>query len=311
MNLKNLLRAPTKEEERAFERENVLRKREHYLATNPLERFSGDPAYRAKVERIEAALGEPGGRVLDVGGNTAGEATILQQHGYRMVVGDINEAALDISRERVGKFGLKQPEFVAFDAHHLPFRDGTFQAVTIIEALHHMVDYGQVLAEVHRVLAPGGIFYSMEPNALNPIRRAAEVRDRFRGTIEKSFYPGQLRRLVEAAGFERVEVEAFGIEKPEWKRQEVPGYRRWLFRLHCWLGLRYPGWFGSLAVTARKAGSRAAADPSSGSIHDSLKSPCGARALVFDPALGCWKESGGGESFADLNGIPVLVAKDG
>jgi hypothetical protein len=151
----------------------------------------------------------------------------------------------------------------------------------------------------------------MEPNALNPIRRAAEVRDRFRGTIEKSFYLGQLRRLVEAAGFERVEVEAFGIEKPDWKLREVPGYRRWLFRLNCRLGLRYPGWFGSLAVTARKAGSRATADPSCGSIHDRLQSPCGARALVFDGALGRWKESGGGASFADLNGIPVLVAGEG
>ena len=299
------LKAPDVEREREFERRNVLRKREQYLATNPLERCEADPAYRAKVDFIAARLGPVAGRVLDVGGNTAGEATVLRQRGYRMVVGDINEAALDISRERVVKFGLAPPEFVAFDAHAMPFADGSFAAVTIIEALHHMVDYGKVLAEARRVLEPGGLLFSMEPNAWNPIRRAGEVRDRFRGTIEKSFYPGQLRRLAEAACFEEVEVEGFGIEKPEWKLREVPGYRRWLFRLHCELGLRFPGVFGSLSLRARKAGRTEGREDQP--LAAILRGPGGGGEIRFDAGSGRWVERGGERSFEDLNGIPVLV----
>lgn len=307
MKVGNWFKAPDVASERAFERDNVLRKRTRYLETNPVERYAADPAYRAKVARIEAALGPRQGRVLDIGGNTGGEATVLRQRGYRMVVGDINEAALDISRERAEKFDLELPEYVAFDAHHLPFRNAAFDAVVIIEALHHMVDYGQVLVEARRVLRPGGLLYAMEPNALNPIRRAGEIRDRFRGTIEKSFYPRQLRRLCAQAGFEDVAVRSFGIDKPAWKLREVPSYRRWLFRLHCRLGLMLPGIFGSLDVMARKPGSPEGNSEVLVPLQEVLRSPFGGLPLDFDPASGRWVERDGSASFPDLNGIPVLV----
>jgi SAM-dependent methyltransferase len=310
MKIKNRFHRPDVASERAFERDHVLRKRAAYLDSNPMDRLAADVSYQAKVGRIEAALGRVDGRVLDVGGNTGGEATVLQQRGYRMVVGDINEAALDISRERVEKFGLGRPGFVAFDAHAMPFRDGSFDAVVIIEALHHMIDYGRVLAEAHRVLRPGGTLYAMEPNAWNPIRRASEIRDRFRGTIEKSFRPGQLRGLAAAAGFVDVRVTAFGIEKPDWKLREVPGYRRWLFRLNCRLGIAFPRLFGSLELQARKGGELAAEPAPEIRLEALLRSPRDRLPVVFEPSRGCWIEEGGTLAFPDLKGIPVLVQGD-
>lgn len=124
------------------------------------------------------------------------------------------------------KFGLRQPGYVALDVHALPFADESFGAVTVIEALHHFPDYARALSEIHRVLRPGGILYSYEPNALNPIRRLSEVRDRMRGTVETSFYSGQIARLCAAAGFRAVTVTAVPGAKSTWKMEEVPRYRR-------------------------------------------------------------------------------------
>lgn len=306
---RHIFEPPSVSEEREFERVNVTAKLERYLRTNPLDRFATDEAYRNKVELIERNLGSIRGPILDIGGNTAGEATILQQRGFRMVVGDINESALDISRQRVEKFGLRSPDYVALDAHHLPFRDASFSAVTVIEALHHFVEYDRVLGEIHRVLKPGGRLFSAEPNSLNPIRRASEVRDRLRGTIEKSFYAGELRRMCEKAGFAPVTVKPFAHGKSSWKMEEVPVYRRSAARFHGWLSHTFPVVFGSHALVAEKGGGAENPNPEV-DLRELLCSPVNGESLRFDPELKRWVETGSGGSFPDFNGIPVLIAED-
>jgi ubiquinone/menaquinone biosynthesis C-methylase UbiE len=173
----------------------------------------------AKVDRIRRALGDIRGPTLDVGGNTAGESTILEQAGYTMVVGDLNESALTISRARNRSFGLLEPKYVGLDANRLPFVDGSFDAVVMVEALQHLANYTRPLLEVFRVLRTGGLFFTIEPNARDPIRRAAEVRDRFRGTIEKSLSMRQLKQLCQEAGFVTVRIGSVTRNpRGSWKR---------------------------------------------------------------------------------------------
>ena len=305
---KFLRRPPSIAEERDFERENIRKKTERYLQTNPMDRFETDLPWRAKVLALEEALRDIKGLVLDIGRNTAGEASVLSQRGQRIVVSDINEYALDVSRQRVRKFGLKSPWFIGCDAHHLPFADATFSAVTVLEALHHFSDYGQALSEIHRVLKPGGRFYSTEPNALNPLRRASEIRDRLRGTIEKSFTVGQLHRLCKAAGFETVEVKPFAIGRSSWKLQEVPLYRRPLARLHGWLAVNLPRFFAGHAIYAKKAGTLIP-DPDSDPFAN-LRCPQSGEALHLDPKHGGWVDDQHTRSYPDMDGIPVLIAAD-
>lgn len=75
MKLQHLFRGVSVAEERDFERNNVARKRERYLRSNPMERFVADPGYRVKVERMREGLQNNGspiaGWILDIGGNTA------------------------------------------------------------------------------------------------------------------------------------------------------------------------------------------------------------------------------------------------
>lgn len=305
--LKFIRRPPSISEERDWERENIRSKTERYLKTNPMDRFETDEPWKAKVLAIESALAGIKGLTLDIGGNTAGEATVLSQRGSRIVVSDINEYALDVSRQRVRKFGLKSPWFIACDAHHLPFEDASFSAVTVIEALHHFTDYGQALREIHRILKPGGRLYSTEPNALNPLRRASEIRDRLRGTIEKSFTAGQLRRLCTEAGFAKVDVRPFAIGRSSWKLKEVPLYRRPLAQFHGWLAVNVPGIFAGHAITAEKAGVLECDPAAEPFTH--LLCPRTGKPLRLDAGSGRWTGEGG-FSYPDMDGIPVLIDED-
>lgn len=303
---KFLRRAPSVTEERNFERENIRGKTERYLQTNPMDRYENDEGWRAKTLAMETALAGIKGLILDIGGNTAGEATVVFQHGLRMVVSDINEYALDVSRQRVRKFGLKSPWFVACDAHHLPFADASFSAVTVIEALHHFSDYGQALREIHRILKPGGRLYSTEPNALNPLRRLSEVRDRLRGTIEKSFTVGQLRRLCTDAGFEKIDIKPFAVGRSSWKLKEVPLYRRPIAQFHGWLAVNVPQLFAGHAILVQKAGVLEC--DATSTPFDHLQCPKNREPLRLE--AGRWVGSAGGLSYPDMDGIPVLIAED-
>lgn len=52
---------------------------------------------------------------------------------------------------------------VVCDAHDLPFVDGAFHGVVCQAVLEHVLDPPRVVAEIHRVLAPGGLVYSEVP----------------------------------------------------------------------------------------------------------------------------------------------------
>ena len=78
-------------------------------------------------------------------------------------------------------------DYFAIDAHKMPFKNETFDKVIAYEMLHHMEKIDVALKEMFKVLKNGGYFFTVEPYAYNPYRRISEVRDYFRGTIEKSF----------------------------------------------------------------------------------------------------------------------------
>ena len=63
--LRHLFQPVTVAEEREFERDNVSRKLERYLQTNPLDRFERDAPYRLKVERIRKGLEKQPGRLIE------------------------------------------------------------------------------------------------------------------------------------------------------------------------------------------------------------------------------------------------------
>lgn len=298
----------TAAQERVFERENVSQKRERYLSNNPIDRFENDPIYKEKVIQLKEIIScsmssNPGGLVLDLGGNTGGESTVLSQQGIEIVLSDINELALEVAQERAKKFDLNIPLCAAADVHALPFADDTFQVVMVVEALHHFEYYDVALTEISRVLRPGGTLLCIEPIGWNPVRRLSEIRDRFRGTIEKSFTKNQLQRLFRKVGLENIDIKSVPSGRPAMQMIGIPFYRLFLSKLHAWAQQNYPRFLGNYRASGTKPGQTTEPNPK---WPDFLRSPGGLHSAHFEGGL--WKTDVG--DFPDVNGIPVIISSD-
>jgi SAM-dependent methyltransferase len=97
-------------------------------------------------------------RLLDVACGTGYGLAMLSKPG-RQVFG------VDVDREAL--LGARQAApVVTADGGALPFPDGTFEAVTTFETIEHLEHRTEFLAEVARVLVPGGSILLSTPNAL-------------------------------------------------------------------------------------------------------------------------------------------------
>jgi ubiquinone/menaquinone biosynthesis C-methylase UbiE len=107
-------------------------------------------------------------RVLEVGCGTGYWILNLWQGDWvgRAHGTDISPGMLGVCRETAAKLACDIGLQVA-DAEELPFADGSFDLVTGHAFLHHLPDPRAGLAEMHRVLAPGGlVFLAGEPTRL-------------------------------------------------------------------------------------------------------------------------------------------------
>ncbi len=98
------------------------------------------------------------GPLLDAGGGTGRVAVTLRDSAPQVVVAD---ESFKMLQEAARKDGL-QPVGTAVE--RLPFPDGAFARVLMVDALHHVADQRRTLAELWRVLAPGGLLVIEEPD---------------------------------------------------------------------------------------------------------------------------------------------------
>ncbi|MBA3375727.1 MAG: class I SAM-dependent methyltransferase [Actinobacteria bacterium] len=117
--------------------------------------FGQDPRWRRfLVSRLPA--GE--GHVLDVATGTGLVAAELLRRGFRVTGLDQSEEMLAVARRRIGT----QAELVQASAESVPFSDAAFDHVTVTYLLRYVDDPGATLAELARVVRPGGIVASLE-----------------------------------------------------------------------------------------------------------------------------------------------------
>ncbi len=169
----------------------------------------------------------PGHRVLDVAGGTADLAIQLARRVGALgevVLTDINPAMLARGRDRMLDAGVAAPA-VQCDAERLPFADAHFDCVSVAFGLRNMTHKDRALAEMRRVLKPGGrvlvLEFSRVWQPLQPVYDAyslnvlpllgklvANDSESYRYLAESiRVHPDQeqLKTLMEQAGLERVE----------------------------------------------------------------------------------------------------------
>ncbi len=137
-------------------------------------------------------------RVLDLGCGT-GEAARWSGDAWYVGI-DESHVRLRVGLDRGGR------ALAAADLAHLPFADASFDRVICVRTLHHL-PHGALpaaVAEMARVLEPGGRAFLLEPNPGNSLIRAWNV---MRPTERGIFWTGprEIRRAVRAAPGLRIE----------------------------------------------------------------------------------------------------------
>jgi demethylmenaquinone methyltransferase/2-methoxy-6-polyprenyl-1,4-benzoquinol methylase len=105
-----------------------------------------------------------GQRVLDIAGGTGDLAkAFFKKVGStgEVWLTDINSSMLTVGRDRLLDKGILTP-IVQCDAEHLPFPDQYFDCVSVAFGLRNMTDKSSALAEMYRVLRPGGRLLVLE-----------------------------------------------------------------------------------------------------------------------------------------------------
>ncbi len=117
-----------------------------------------------KAYTVSVADLRPGDKVLDIAAGTGDLAASFARKvgsGGTVVHTDINEAMLRQGRDRLVDAGLFLPT-VLCDAESLPFASGRFDLVSVAFGLRNMTHKERALAEMNRVLRPGGRLLVLE-----------------------------------------------------------------------------------------------------------------------------------------------------
>ncbi len=151
-------------------------------------------------EQMRDALGDlTGKRVLEYGCGEGWVTSDLARRGGEVHAFDISPQAAENTRRRLASLDLlSQCRVEVMPAERLAFADSFFDVAVGFAIIHHL-DLPKALAELHRVLKPGGVAYFAEPLATNPLIQAyRHLTPQFRTADEAPLYLSKLPTLLSA-----------------------------------------------------------------------------------------------------------------
>lgn len=126
---------------------------------------------------------QPGNSVLDIGcgpGWFWASVAEVRRGGIDLTLADLSPGMVAEAVERCRPLGFASVRGVEANATELPFPDQSFDLVIAMHMLYHVRDQETALAEMHRVLKPGGTL-AVTTNGINDTRKLYELTTAFGG----------------------------------------------------------------------------------------------------------------------------------
>lgn len=140
----------------------------NYDGLNRVISFGIDVKWRKKVLKLVAAKNPQ--TILDIATGTGDMAILLAETKAEKITGiDISEGMLEVGRKKIAAKNLSAKiGMMLGDSEALPFQDNSFDAITVGFGIRNFETLEKGLAEILRVLKPGGIFVILETS--NPTK---------------------------------------------------------------------------------------------------------------------------------------------
>ena len=199
----------------------------NYDKANDLLSLGSARIWRKKVAKLVNS--KPGQTILDLAAGTGSSSVVFLREGVKVVAADFSKGMLEEGRKRHPEL-----EFVFADAADLPFSDQEFDTVTISFGIRNVERTEVALAEMLRVLKPGGKLvvceFSRIPNKLLDslyrfylknilptlsalVSKTPEAYSYLAESIDAWPSQQELVKIIESSGFESVSYlnQTFGI----------------------------------------------------------------------------------------------------
>jgi hypothetical protein len=123
--------------------------------------------------------------------------------------------------ERLPIVGAHLPaRFLRFDGHRFDLPDASVDRIMCLDAFHHVPNPAEVLAEMARVLRPGGVAGFSEPGPGHSRTEQAQYEMRHYNVVENEIVLDDIERWARSVGLNRLEVGVFDVRPYFVSRQE-------------------------------------------------------------------------------------------
>ena len=134
----------------------------NYDGLNRVISFGIDVKWRKKVVKI---VGEKNPKqILDIATGTGDLAIMMAGLHPDKVIGlDISAGMLEVGKEKIAKENLSDViEMMVGDSENMPFKENSFDAITVSFGVRNFANLNKGLQEIYRVLKPGGVLVILE-----------------------------------------------------------------------------------------------------------------------------------------------------